>query len=190
MTTDTTYGELDDDVTTAPAKKVRGAKTVTEETPSLSLFDQLAEVADEEIAVTAKFAVDPNRRPGNWILEFSADIDARELKAWAARAGGAKDLQKADQVKAAAFCLLDKSIGIYQRDAKEIDHPVEDSEGEILTLTSEDWLFKAMKQSPKSPNAVAALVKFLGDAAILHMSQALSRKAGYGEDVDNVADPT
>ena len=185
---DVTYGEelAEDEVLEAPQAKGKYVLPAEDEAHSNSLLDELAEVAAKEFTNTCRLEVNPELRPGGWVLEFDATLDAADIRRYqrAATNNGKKKAEDADSVKANAMALLEKNTGIFKGDTR-----VNDSDGDPLLLTSAEWLTKVAKQRESSFDTIAALKKFLGDAQVISMGAALMRKAGYGDEMTPL-DPT
>lgn len=182
-----TFGEemVDEEAVTAEPAKSKYVTTHHED-DGPSLLDELADVAAQAITSRVKLEIDPRLRPGGWILEFDAVIEAHEVRRWqrAATNNGKTKAENADTVLANGLELLDKNVGIWKGERQ-----VFDADGDPLTLTSTEWLTKVMKQRPDRPDTMDALKKFIGDAQILTMGSALLKFAGYTDEMVPV-DPT
>jgi hypothetical protein len=181
---DVVYGSADE-VTVAPPKRFEPKIEEDGDHDSLSLLDELAQIADKEIERKIKLEVDPTIRAGGWVLEFNAVIEAKEIQDYqrAATKNGKLKPENADNLKANALPLLQKNTGIFKGTKQ-----VFDNDGDPVTLTSFEFL-KLLGEKEGNPDSVRALKKFLGDAQIFTMGQALLRAAGYGDEMIPV-DPT
>lgn len=148
------------------------------------LLGELLEEAAEETQNLVKFPV--SIRP-HWVLEFDAVITDSELKRYRKNAEIGKRRRGRDgeisTVLMYGQLLSEKSVAIYKRGEDGELALVEDSQGDPLTLRSEEFL------DGFGQDVRAAVRKFLGDAGTGSMGGAVLAESGWTEDLTPL-DPT
>jgi hypothetical protein len=145
--------------------------------PKLSLLDELAEEAQKSIETFVTYAVD--RRPG-WSLRFSTLLEIEDVKRYQRQAQGKKKrIEDSDPIIQNGMPLVERNVAILKDGVEVLD-----ADGDNLTLGSSEF-----RDMMGEPVAVQALLKFVGDGALLSMGGSLFREAGYGEDLEPL-DPT
>jgi hypothetical protein len=165
MTTET-FGTATSYDDIAPAKAVKN-----------TLLAELEAEAQRDIEQFVIFEVP--LRPG-WALKFSTLLEIEDVKRYQRAAQGKKKrIEDSDPIIQNGMPLVERNVAIL-KDGVE----VEDNDGDPLTLGSHEFL--AMMHETR---AVQALLKFVGDGALLSMGGSFFRAAGYGEDLEPL-DPT
>ncbi len=175
------FGTQDDEMKPAPVV-VSGSKV-----SASSLLDEFVEDAQREIHREVTFPI--RRGKIQMFARFIAVVELDEIKRYKRAAMGNRSPKKAtpddmDMLVANGMVLIEKNIGIYRGGTDEADQ-VFTTEKEPLTFRSQEFL----DIYPDRLHAVDALKKFLGDAQLTTMGEALYEAAGYGEDLAPV-DPT
>lgn len=170
--TDTDYREPD----TAPRPAATRAKAP-------SLLDEFREAATAEISNIVYFPIE--HRKGDWVAQFDAVIGQPDIKKYRRQAMGKKTkAEDMDTLIANGMALIEKNTGLY-KGGTNVQNRVLDADGDPLTFRSDEFL----DLYPDCGNAVECLARFLGDAQLTTMGEALFRAAGYGKDLEPV-DPT
>lgn len=142
-----------------------------------SLLAELEAEAQRDIEQFVTYEV--SRRPG-WSLKFSTLLEIDDVKRYQRNALGKKKRpEDADPIIQNGMPLVERNVAIL-KDGVE----VQDGDGDPLTLGSQEFL-----SMMGEPVAAQALLKFVGDGALLSMGNSLFREAGYGEDLEPL-DPT
>lgn len=141
---------------------------------------ELAELEAEARRDIEQFVVfEIPRRPG-WALKFSTLLEIDDVKRYQRAAQGKKKrIEDSDPVIQNGMPLVERNVAILHH-GKEVT----DKDGDNVTLASHEFL-----EMMGETRAVQALLKFVGDGALLSMGSSLFRAAGYGEDLEPL-DPT
>lgn len=160
------------------------AKSTEAETPladevenDLSLLELLKAEAAKELTRIVTYKIE--EREG-WSADFSTNISLSDYNRYTRSAQGKKKrAQDADAAIFAGMALVEHNTRVLFN-----GKPVSDSEGELMTFGSEEFLSLF-----QSDSAVGALRKFMGDGHMISTAGALYKEAGFVEEA-TPEDPT
>lgn len=158
---------------------------LADEAGELSLLDELEAELELEKDTIVRFE-NPHRE--GWVLEFRAEISSAQIKRFNSTAQGKGKPENADGRISRGMALLETNTGILKRRNGELVRLTDPDTGADLRLNSTRWL-AMMKESTTNPNAVAALCRFMTDAGVIAMGEAVLKASGWAEDLTPL-DPT